>query len=111
VDYEPNLSENTCRSFDNQPVLFPGNSGHCGAAETCGDSDHVTGLRDHPVIRARIGNSPPYTMWDNCPKGISIELLDQIAKMVGFQINYFANCIRIPVSGFHYLMTGAHGCG
>jgi len=50
-------------------------------------------LRDHPVIRTRIGQFPPYMICDETlpPKGISIELLNLIAEKAGFQIEYLYN--------------------
>ena len=45
-------------------------------------------LRDHPVIRARVGNVPPYHFWDNRPQGISVDLLNHIAEKTGFQVEY-----------------------
>ncbi|NOQ14978.1 MAG: PAS domain S-box protein [Methyloprofundus sp.] len=45
-------------------------------------------LQGQPVIRARVGNLPPYHYWDNGPKGISVDFLNLIAKRMGFQVNY-----------------------
>ncbi len=51
---------------------------------------------EHPVIRARVGNFPPYMIWDNGPMGISIELLDLIAEKAGFQIDYKYDVMSWP---------------
>ncbi len=45
-------------------------------------------VRDHPVIRARVSNAPPYHFWDNGPKGISVELLNRIAQRTGLRVEY-----------------------
>ncbi|MCK5516975.1 MAG: transporter substrate-binding domain-containing protein, partial [Desulfobulbaceae bacterium] len=50
--------------------------------------EEQTWVRDHPVIRTRISNAPPYHFWDNGPKGISVEMLNRIAAQAGFQVEY-----------------------
>lgn len=45
-------------------------------------------LIEHPLIHARVGKFPPYHFWDDGPQGISVELLDRIAAMAGFQVHY-----------------------
>ena len=45
-------------------------------------------VRDHPVIRARVSNAPPYHFWDHGPKGISVELLNHIAEQTGLRVEY-----------------------
>ncbi len=45
-------------------------------------------VQQHPVIRARVGNFPPYDYWDNGPKGISVDLLNKIAAKMGIQVQY-----------------------
>jgi len=45
-------------------------------------------VRDHPVVRARVSNAPPYHFWDNGPKGISVELLNRIAELTGLRVEY-----------------------
>ncbi|MDM8554281.1 transporter substrate-binding domain-containing protein [Desulfococcaceae bacterium HSG7] len=45
-------------------------------------------LGTHPVIRARVGNVPPYHFWDNGPQGISVDLLNHIADKIGFRVEY-----------------------
>jgi PAS domain S-box-containing protein len=42
----------------------------------------------HPVVRARIGDFPPYHFWDDSPRGISVELLERIARDTGFRLEY-----------------------
>jgi len=50
--------------------------------------DERAWLDAHPLIRARVGNFPPYHFWDNDPQGISVDLLDHIAAKTGFQVEY-----------------------
>ncbi|CAK0779570.1 two-component system, NarL family, sensor histidine kinase EvgS [Gammaproteobacteria bacterium] len=45
-------------------------------------------VREHPVVHVRIGDFPPYHFWDNGPQGISVELLDTIAKKTGLRFEY-----------------------
>ncbi len=45
-------------------------------------------LISNPVVRVRVDKFPPYMIWDNGPRGISIEMLNLIAERAGFQIEY-----------------------
>jgi len=45
-------------------------------------------INSHPVIRARVSNAPPYHFWQNGPKGISVDLLDNILGKLSVQVEY-----------------------
>lgn len=45
-------------------------------------------IKNHPVIKSHIKNSPPFHFWDNGPKGISIEILDKISEKYGIKFEY-----------------------
>ena len=45
-------------------------------------------IKDHPVVRARIGAAPPLHFLKGSPKGISVDYLNLIAERVGFQVKY-----------------------
>ncbi|MCF6246030.1 MAG: transporter substrate-binding domain-containing protein [Desulfobacula sp.] len=45
-------------------------------------------IKDHPVVRARIGTAPPLHFFEGSPKGISVDYLNLIAGHAGFQVKY-----------------------
>jgi len=45
-------------------------------------------IKNHPVVRARIGAAPPLHFFEGSPKGISVDYLNLIAERVGFQVKY-----------------------
>ena len=45
-------------------------------------------IKDHPVVRARIGAAPPLHFFEGSPRGISVDYLNLIAARVGFQVKY-----------------------
>lgn len=45
-------------------------------------------LEQNPVVRARIGAMPPLHFFDGQNRGISVDYLNLIAEIVGFQVEY-----------------------
>lgn len=46
-------------------------------------------ISEHLVVRSYLGNSPPnHFLKDGTPQGISVELLNKIGKMYGFEVQY-----------------------
>lgn len=50
--------------------------------------DERNWIQSHPVVRARASRFPPYHFWDSGAKGISVELLNNIAEKAGFRVEY-----------------------
>jgi len=50
--------------------------------------DERAWLHEHPVVRTRILNFPPYQFWEQGPMGISVDLLNYIAHQIGLHIEY-----------------------
>lgn len=49
----------------------------------------------HPIVRVGVTNFPPYHFWNNGPQGISVEILNQIAANIGFQVKYIPKANQI----------------
>lgn len=45
-------------------------------------------LRQYHVVRARVGDNPPLHFYDGQNRGISVDYLNLIAKIAGFQVEY-----------------------
>ncbi len=75
-------------------ILAPLNSpmNHSASAEDKDDlqfsKQEKQWIKDHPVVRARIGAAPPLHFFDDSPKGISVDYLNLVAERAGFQIKY-----------------------
>lgn len=45
-------------------------------------------VAQNPVVRARVGTNPPLHFWDGQYSGISVDYLNLIAEIIGFQVEY-----------------------
>lgn len=57
-------------------------------------------LKNHPIIRARVGNNPPFHFHEGGNFGISVDYFDLIADMVGFEVEY------VPGIPWHEALEG-----
>ena len=48
-------------------------------------------IKDHPIVRARVGAAPPLHFFEDTYKGISVDYLNLISEYAGFKVKYISD--------------------